>query len=391
MTRKVAIPYKEVKLRVVGAKATFWAYRIQRLDLSANIPVTAINELGNPNNVGNVTDVPEISATFQAFDVSPSIWGVLAGYSPTTYPASGVDVSLLGYCDLVAYIKDAGTTQHLKCIHARYMRVTDFSFSYSVNGESTEEYTCAGSEKRYLANDVVVDSGAIAASAFTLSQVPLTLKNGNKLLSFIVDGVWKTEGTDYSCTASGVVTYSGGATSTTAIAVYHTNTAHPLTWTNISDSTVPAAIRGKNIPVTISANNLYRVQSVNIRGTFPNTVVKEMGNVNVVGYITENPNITGDISVLDVDNEIIALLAQGTTTGGTEKEFGVDEFSENTLQLDIKLKDPADNTTVKKQVQIPYMRITSDGYSSSVGNAATYTFNFSSDKGTMVVYSGNHS
>jgi hypothetical protein len=386
MTKRVAVPYKEVKLRIVGPLGDFYAHRVQRLDIPVNLPSTTINELGNSQHAGIITDVPEVTATFQAFDVSHKIFSVLAGKDPTVYPATGVDVSSLGFVDLIGYIKDESVAEMLKCIHAKYMRITDFTFTYSVDGESTEEYTCAGSEKRYLSNDVVVDSGALTAGQLTLTYAPNQLKNGNYLLSCICAGDWLEEGTEYS--VSGTTLTCSGKTTQYTLAVYHTQSG-VLAWSDISDSTVPAAIRGKNIPVTIGVEHMYRVQSVTIRGTFPNTKIMEMGNTSVVGYITDPPDISGDITVLDTDNEIVALLTTGTKADADGYgEFGVNEYEERTLALTVQLKDPADNATIKKTVKIPYMRITSDGTSSNVGGQLTQTFSFMSNDAQCVVYSG---
>ncbi len=384
MTKRVAIPSKDVKLRIVGPSADFYAHRVQRLDMPATLPNTTINELGNPGHAGIITDIPEVTATFQAFDVSHKIFSYLTGYDPDTYPVSGVDVSNLGFVDLIAYIKEASVAEMLKCIHVKYMRITDFTFTYTVDGESTEEYSCAGSEKRYFSNDVVVDSGTLTAGDFELTYDPKELKNGNYLLSLIVDGVWKVENTDYSV-AGTTVTVSGGTTEA-VLAVYHTQSG-VLAWTNISDATVPAAIRGKNVPVTIGVEHMYRVQSVTIRGTFPNTKVLEMGNTSVVGYVVEPPDISGDITVLDTDNEIVSLLTDNTIAD-TAQEYGVDEYEQQTLALTVQLKDPADNTTIQKTVKIPQMRITSDGSSSNVGGNLTQTFAFMSNDAQCIVYSG---
>ena len=388
MTKRIAVPYKDVKLRIVGPKADFYAHRIQRLDLPTTLPNTTINELGNPGHAGIITDLPEVTATFQAFDVSHKIFSILVGEDPDTYPVAGVDVKELGYVDLIGYVKEATLAEMLKCIHAKYMRITDFTYTYTVDGESTEEYSCAGSEKRYLANDVVVDSGYLNASGeLDLTYAPNQLKNGNYLLSMIVDGVWLVEDTGYTISDQ-VVTVSGGEAANYGPAVYHTQSG-VMAWTNISDSTVPAAIRGKNIPVTIGVESMYRVQSVTIRGTFPNTKVMEMGNTSVVGYIVDPPDISGDITVLDTDNEIVALLTTGTIADADGYgEYGVDEYEERTLALTVQLKDPTDNTTIQKTVRIPYMRITSDGTTSNVGGQLTQTFSFMSNDAQCLVYSG---
>ena len=383
MTKKIAIPYKDIKLRIVGPKADFYAHRVQRLDIPVTLPNTTINELGNPKHAGIITDIPEVTATFQAFDVSHKIFSYLVGEDPAAYPSSGVDVSELSTVDLIGYIKD--TTDILKCIHAKKMRITDFTFTYTVDGESTEEYGCAGSTKRYLANDVIVDSGVLTAGALTLTYDPSTLKNGYKMLSVIVDGIWK-EDTEYS--VAGKTLTISGATTEQCLAVYHTQSG-VMVWSDIADATVPAAIRGKNIPVTIGVEQMYRVQSVTIRGTFPNTKILEMGNINVVGYVVDPPDVTGDITVLDTDNEIVALLTTGSKSDADGYgEFGVDEYEERTLGLQVQLKNPTDNTTVLKTVVVPAMRITSDGTSANVGGQLTQTFSFMSNDAQCIVYSG---
>jgi len=386
MTKRVAVPYKEVKLRIVGPSADFYAHRVQRLDIPANLPNTTINELGNSQHAGVITDIPEITATFQAFDVSHKIFSYLVGEDPDAYPVAGVDVSNLGFCDLIAYVKEASVAEMLKCIHAKYMRITDFTYTYSVDGESTEEYSCAGSEKRYFAYDVVVDSGNLSGGTFSLTYNPNQLKNNDYLLSCIVDGDWLEEGAEYSVSGT-TVTVSGGTTET-ILAVYHTQSG-VLSWSDISDSTVPVAIRGKNVPVTIGVEHMYRVQSVTIRGTFPNTKVVEMGNISVVGYVVDPPDISGDITVLDTDNEIVALLTTGSKDDSDGYgEYGVSEYEERTLALEVQLKDPADNTTIRKTVRIPNMRITSDGTTANVGGQLTQTFSFMSNDAQCIVYSG---
>lgn len=386
MPKRVAVPFKDTKLRIVGPAGNFWVHRVQRLDIPVNLPTTTIDELGNPQHVGTITDIPEVTSTFQAFDVSPKIFAYMTGTDPGAYPGAGVDVSELNYCDLIAYIKEADVNEHLKCIHARYMRVTDFTFTYSVDAESTEEYSLAGSAKKYFANDVVVDSGYLVSGEMTLNYTPNTLKNGEDLISMIVGGAWLDETAgDYSVVGT-TVTVSGGA-SEYAMAVYHTSSG-VMTWSNISDGTVPIAIRGKNIPVEIAANSMYRVQSVTIRGTFPNTKIAEMGNIEVVGYVADPPDVTGDITVVDTDNEIVALLSTGSIDGSGEDEYGVSEYEERTLQLDVIIKDPADNLTVLKTIRIPYMRITSDGTTSNVGEQLSYTFAFASDDAQCIVFEG---
>jgi len=54
----------------------------------------------------------------------------LTGSDVDSYPVDGVDVSSLDYVDLIGYIRQADVAEMLKCIHAKYMRITDFTFTY---------------------------------------------------------------------------------------------------------------------------------------------------------------------------------------------------------------------------------------------------------------------
>ena len=404
MAKRTAVPYKDVKLRIVGPRNVFWASRIQRLDFPTTLPSTNINEVGNNTKVCTVTDIPEVTATFQAFDVSHKIFAILTGQDYANYGTGawnadtgkgqgGVDVKNLSHIDMIGYVKDESLAQNLKCIHAKYMMVTDFTFTYSVDAESTEEYTIAGSEKRYFKNDVYVQSGTLNGSAqAVLDYTPKPLKNTYKLVSCIVDGAWMSD-TDYSVTGQ---TLTVATHANDPYIVTYQLSGNVMPWAYISDATVPCAIRGKNVQIDIKDatpewEKQYRVQSVTIRGTFPNTKILEMGSTSVVGYVVEPCDVTGDINVLATDTEIVALLATGYKeggVGGTETEYLVSEYETQDLSLRVVVKDPADNTTVQKTVYIPSVRITSDGTSTNVGAQLTQTFAFSSSDGQCIVYSG---
>jgi len=60
MARRIAIPFRDMALKVVGPLGGYLAARIQRLDMPVNFPSTNINELGNPQLAGITTDIPEV-------------------------------------------------------------------------------------------------------------------------------------------------------------------------------------------------------------------------------------------------------------------------------------------------------------------------------------------
>jgi len=404
MARRVGIPYQDMALKIVGPHAGYLAARIQRLDVPVNITSTDINELGNPNKAGSVEDVPEFTATFSAMDVGIKIFAALTGTDPTSYPAGGVENTELGEVDLIAFVKDADVADIVKCMHVRKAQVTDFTFSYSVDGESTEEYTVSGTEKRWFTNDVIVDTfDSAGGDSVTLSETPETLKSGDELLTLMLDGEYYDEVT--GAPSSGEYSVSGTTVTLNAtdvaglsdkiVAVYQSQNSDDA-WTNVDDDTMPAAVYGKDIPVTISANSVSRIQSLTIRCTFPSEMVKEMGNRSVVGTLVQTPEVTGDIEVLDTDTDLIALFTSGELEPAGVTEFRACELTASGISLTVEIQDPGTDrcgdtgtATTLKTVYIPEIKITSEGHTSNVGENVTQTFGFKSTDGSLTVYSGS--
>lgn len=393
MTR-LAVPSKELALRVVGPIDSFFAPRVQRINLNNDIPTTTVDEHGNSQHAGTVLDTPNVTLTFSAFDVSVKLFSALTGINAASYPGAGVDIVSLGEIDAVLYVKDETVSDYVKSAHARKLQIRDFSFSYSVTGESTEDYTAIGSEKRWFTNDVIVQKETTGTTTFTLDETPIQLKNGNYCLSVILDGIYLTEVAAGPATGeysvSGTTVTTSDSRSSQILFVYHANPAG-TNWTDVSDDTIPVAIRGKDIKVVINANDISRVQSVTINGNLNPTPVREMGTRAVVGYQRQVPVVDGTITVLDTDLELMALLITGETNPA-DTEFSIEDICVvSGIDLEVAIYDPCDTTVsgvVLKTVYIPALKITGDAFTSNVNDNASQTFNWMSDDAQCIVYSG---
>lgn len=393
MARRIAIPSKHVQLKLIGTRDSLVIPRAQRLTVTADRPSTDIDELGNRLHAGTVEDVPAITATFQAMDVGIKLFSILTGTDYTAYPASGVSISDIGELDLIAHVKSYTAEDYVKMAHARKCTVRDFSFNYSVDGESTEEYTLIGTQKRWFKNDVVVDKFTTGTTSFTLSETPVALKNGNDALSVIMDGVYLDEVVSSPATGEYEIT---GTTLTTfdsrtaqVLAIYQAAPAGN-NWSDVAETDMPAAIRGLDVPVTILANSIARVQSVVLNGTFNPETVREMGNRDVVGYQLQVPSVTGTITVLDTDTELVSLFTTGELAPA-DTEFSASEYTASGITLQVELQDPSDKVlpyAVLKTVYIPSLIVTSEGITSNVNANASQTFDIKSETGELVVYSG---
>jgi len=346
----------------------------------------------NNTLAGVTTDIPSITATFSAFDTGVKTFAVLTGTDQDAYPAAGVDISELSEVDAVVYVKDASVSDYVKSIHGRRLQAQNFSFNYSVDGESTEDYTLIGSSKRLFKNDVVVDRFTTGTTSFTLTQTPTLLANGDYGLSVILDGEYLTEVTGVPATGEyrivGTTLTTGDTRTAQVLAVYRADPAGS-NWTYIDDDSMPAAIRGKDVKIVISANDILRVQSVAVNGNLNVQNVREMGNKNIVGYQKQVPTVDGNLTVLDTDTELLDLLLNGSINSGeVEFEIGVECVTASGVDLEIKLYDPCDDTAILKTVYIPEVVLTGDSYTSNVNQNASYTLNWKSNTAECIVYSG---
>lgn len=395
MTR-LAIPSKELALKIVGPADAIFASRVQRLNINTDIPVTVVDELGSSTHAGTITDTPNITLTFSAFDVGIRTFATLTGQDPNSYPGAGVDIDQLGEVDAIVYVKDATASDYVKSAHARRLQVRDFTFNYSVDGESSEDYTAIGSEKRWFSNDVAVERFTTGTTLFVLTTDggAIQLKNGEWLMSVILDGVYLDEVTgtpgtgEYSFNDGTETITTGDTRSDQLIAVFHANPSGN-NWSDVSDEIQPAAIRGRDVTVTIGASGIERVQSVTINGNLNPQPVSEMGNRVIVGYQRQVPTVEGTITVLDTDVELVRLLSN-SEGGDTEFLIGDEACTVSGVPLEIKLYDPCLSALsgLLKTVYIPQLRIVGDALTSNVNDNVTQTFNFQSATAECFVYSG---
>lgn len=400
MVKRLSIPSKHVELEIVGAHDSFLASRIQRVNGTAEQAVNTIDELGNPQHAGTSKDVPNVTLTFQAMDVGVKVAGALAGVNVSGWAVgSGINLStaLDRSVDAIIRVRNQDVAQYVKAAHFRRCIIQSFTFNYSVDGDSTEEYTAVGSTKRWFSNDVIVDRlVGDGGTSYTLSESPEQLKNGDYAMSVIVDGVYfeevasADEAKEYDISGTTLTLGAAASVGSIIMVVYQSATTGDA-WTDISDATIPAAIRGKDVDVLISANEQSRVQSLSINCNFNPQPVREMGNRQIVGYTNQVPEVTGTITVLDTDTDLLALLSGSETT---DTEFPMGQCAASGVALEVKLVDPEDCSepfTVKKTVYLPEVSMTSEAFTSTVNENAQQSIDWRSDDGSIWIYNGARS
>lgn len=395
MSKRIAISFKELAPRIIGPLGEYRPARIQNFEVRGNFPSRDIQEHGNPYNVGVDVDIPEYTVTLEALDVSVKLFAALTG-TADPYPGTGVSINNLYRVEVVGDVKDATAMEYVKSIYIHKAYVQSFRFSYSVDGDSTEEYTFGGNARTVFSKNVVVDTFTTGTSPQTLSETPVALKSGKKAICVTLDGEYLTEvasapgETEYSITGNEI---SFGGTISSALVVAYKAEVAGDTWENIKDDSIPVVITGKHVPVLLKANQIPRVQSVTVNGTLRADPIKEQGNREIVGYVYQIPEVTGDITVLDTDNELVALFSTGDMDSEDDEFTSCELLTERDIALEIQLLNPADpcavsGTTVVKTVYIPKIVLTGESYTSNVGDNVTLTFPYRAVTGDVIVYSG---
>jgi len=386
MARRSRIHSRDLQPLIAAPKGLFAAARVQRFDWPLSIATNTVDELGRKLHVGMTQEIPTVTVTIEAFDVSHNTFSYLTGYTPATYPASGVSITSLKPIDVVGNIRDTNSLQVVNALYVRRGAITAMDASFGVAANSTITYTVTSNSKKELRQPVVYDSLTVsAASGVTLSTSPIFL---TRTSGYILDcysntaGTWLSEGTDFTV-AGTAVTFINGTVGDNVWLTYCNATAQTF---QALDNAAPAAIAGKYVPVKISVNTIPRVQSATIRAALASEQINEMGSFGVpVATELGIPSVTGDLTVLKTDNDLVNILT-GAATSAVEADMG---YTLNSLPLKIQLYNPANTSQVLLTYYVPSIIVTNEGDSSSVNQSVQETFGWQSVTGDLFVASGS--
>jgi hypothetical protein len=391
MVKRARVHSRDIQPQIVAPQGLFAAARVQRLDFPLTIPTTSIDELGRRLHVGTTQETPEIRVSFEAFDVSHNTFSYLTGYTPATFPVSGASVTQFQNIDMIGQIRNANTSKIVNAIYAKKLAITGMDASFDVKGNSSVTYTAEGNSKKEFSKPVFYDSftasGAQANLGLGHTPVYLTRTSGYVINAYAVYAAgtqgYLTEGTDFTVTGTNVALAANAAVGDK---YWFTYCAAVDATFEALDDTAPAAIQGKYVPVTIGVSNIQRVQSVRLRAAMAAESIMEMGGLGKpVGYETGIPDVTGDISVLKTDDDLIALL-EGVNASTVENDM---EFARTDLPLKVQLKNPANPSQVLLTYYLPSLTWSAEGDESTVNQSMNETFSFTSTTGQMYVASGN--
>lgn len=391
MAKRARVHSRDLQPQIATPKGLIAAARVQRFDMPMNMPTTAIDELGRVLHVGISKEIPEVTVTMEAFDVSHNTFSYLVGLTPATFPVSGASITDLKNVDVIGQIRDSSTKNIVNALYVKRATVTGMDASFGVRDNSTVTYTFSANSKKEFKQPVYYESfaGVTTSGGATLTQAPtyLTRTSGYIISAYRTgtDGStgYLDEGTDF--TVAGTAVSFTGTNVTAGDTIWVTYCAPANKQFEALDDVAPAAIQGKYVPLSISVNDIKRVQSATIRVAFASEQILEMGGLGKpVGYELGIPSVTGDISVLKTDDDLLAIL-EGVNNTTVENDM---EYALSTLPLKIQLRNPANPNQIQLTYYVPSITVTAEGDSDSVNQSMNETFSWESTTGELFVISG---
>jgi hypothetical protein len=399
MVRRARVHSRDLQPQIAAPKGLLGVARVQRFEWPMELPTTSIDELGRKLHVGTTTEIPNVTVTIEAFDVSHNTFSYLTGHTPATFPVSGASVTELKNIDVIGQIRDGTTLGIVNALYVKRGTVTGMDATFGVRDNSNVTYTVSANSKKEFKQPVFYESSTTISGGakMVLANTPtyLTRTSGYTINAYRTSAAGLTnylnEGTGLDYTVAGTtITFldnggvsSGSANSLDSVWVTYSSTA-ARTFEALDDASA-SAVQGKYVPVTISVSNIPRVQSASLRVAFPAEEILEMGGLGKpVGYEVGIPDVTGEIAVLKTDNELLALL-EGVATTTVENDL---EFALTTLPLKIQLKDPRNTAKTLLTYYVPSITLTSESDENTVNQSMNETFAFQSTTGELIVMSG---
>jgi len=396
-------------LHVSGSagQAGFVIDRIQTGGLTGiNVNETKINELGNYETVGTVRDIPDLTFELQSFDVTTELESILVGGDNSEADGTKFDLSSFVPLDILSPFKNSNLYTVAAGVVVPFLSLESMAYSFSLTDSASMTATLRGDSYFIIPGSpyrqVFDGDGTAGPFNFTNTALKSTISGSDYYaLSVMVkdsDGVWQRQrlGTDFTNTSGGVTFLVDHypETATGNIAVVYGSTVQASYLQTVHDATKPAGVRGRDIYVRLSggeATPVYttwvgvQAAAVNWRVTLDRD--EEFGNPQVVAQDFDVPEVDGSVTMkASTVNALVSQIQAVAALGATEIANATQDPPE--LDLEIKLTDPADGSTMKTLV-IPDAKFTMPQLQGNVGQKLETEFPFASSTGVLNIYKGD--
>lgn len=369
-----------------------------------------IYEVGNFESVGTVQGDADLSFSVESYDVSTEIEALLTAEDPASI-VNGDEFDLREHVpiNVISPFKQSGSSFTVNSgILLPYLTLESASYSFGVSDNATQSFTLRGDTMQWVSGSPMQQTFTIAAdgATYTLSQTALLYEEGDDDLyvtgAIACNPTTKTYrrlnvGDDYSNTATTITDlgtlFADGFTELKVI--YGTAAAQSYPQSVHADTSVkPAAVRGRDIDIylgTDAATPVFTrwrsVQSADINWGVTLDADREFGNKRVVSQDYDVPDVDGSVTMRARDAaDLIAKIKE--ITGVTNDVIG--PYVTATLPMEIRISHPETGARLKT-FYVPDAKFSVPGNSVAVQSKVESTFNWTSEGGNLLIYSGARS
>lgn len=392
-----------------------------------NIPTEKVYELGNYQSVAIVRDVPDLTFNLDCLDVGVEVEQILSTGVANNAAANGTayDLSISKPVDIVSPFKSAqGAFDTVRGIAVPQLSLESASYRYGLRQNAGEQFSLKGDsifyvpgtpyQNRYTGDGVrtsfpFVATGTEAAATPSPLTAVVYKEQGKNIyaLNVSVNGVRQYPGEQYTETASGV-TFAAAPPSNALVSIVFGSLTSATYGQNVHEgvSVKPAAIRGKDIQVFLTAFNQSTgavvnrkrwtdVQSVNIDWRVRLEDDFEFGNPRAISReFADTPQVTGSVEFKPLSPQAWHDKLRDIT--GVPASEIIGPQSSVFVGLEVQLTNPdsggATNVapgSVLKTLWVPDARFVMPGYEGRAQQKVVASMNFESDGGLLTVHKGS--
>lgn len=380
---------------------------------TVNLNRQKVYELGNYLAVGSLTDIPDLSFSMESFDASAQMECLLTNQDfAAMTDGTAINVAAFIPFDVASQFKAGQSAvapyNTVGGIAIPYLTLESVSYKYGLTANASQTATLKGDGVFYTPGSVFIDTVAgtgtsgqthqLAHDAYVYNGDVINLDRYAISIS-TSDGTRLAPAADYTEAATGAgdaktvtITFLKSIPTTTKIRiVYSSDTVatYPQASHTPVSATRPAAIRGRNITVSVGGHAVgdrwTSIQEFDLDWKVSLERNEEFGNSSIVSQDFEVPDVTGKITVRPRD--YADLYAKICKISGVTPGEVAGALTTAPLELYVELHSP-DTGVVLKSFHIPDARFDLPGYSGRVQQKLDVDFNYTSDTGALTIYKG---
>lgn len=379
---------------------------------SLKIPQEIISEVGDPQTVAIVRDIPDLGFDMESFDESCEAEALLNRLNPTTLTggeAFTFDTAIP--LDVVSPFKSSLTDFHAyNGVVAPFLTLQQVDYKFAIKQNSSQSFKLVGDSLFYTPGPPRFESHVLSGTSYSFATTAgsyvyqnLTMYALGVCLKNPTTGAFKRllPVFDYTDTSSGVTLNASPDVSTYSLIdiVYGTVAGtvdnYPQNINLPASSTKPGAVRAKDIDVYISngaSTPIYLrfngVQSTTVSRKVTLEADQEFGNPFYVSQDYDVPDVSGEVVIKPTNpDDLLSKVQQIAQVSGS----GVaGAFSGLPLGMEVRISDPATGNRLKT-LYVPDALFNIPAFSSKVKSKATFTLPFQSQGGLLQVFNGARS